>query len=112
MHWSLAVIAWFLGVGLATGAPASAPGESQTVYWAMASVGVVAFFGSILFHELAHALVARRFGVQTDGIELWLLGGMARLNSDSPSPKADGLIAGAGPLSSILVGAAAIGTAI
>jgi Zn-dependent protease len=113
VHWSLAVIAWFLGVGLATGAlPASAPGESQTVYWATASVGVVVFFGSILFHELAHALVARRFGVQTDGIELWLLGGMARLNSDSPSPKADGLIAAAGPLSSILVGAAAIGAAI
>jgi Zn-dependent protease len=113
VHWSLAVIAWFLGVGLATGAlPASAPGASTAVYWATASVGVVAFFGSILFHELAHALVARRFGVQTDGIELWLLGGMARLNSDAPSPKADGLIAGAGPLSSILLGGAAIGTAI
>jgi Zn-dependent protease len=113
VHWSLAVIAWFLGAGLATGAlPASAPGASPAVYWATASVGVVAFFGSILFHELAHALAARRYGVQTDGIELWLLGGMARLNSDSPSPKADGLIAGAGPLSSTLLGAAAIGAAV
>ena len=93
VHWSLAVIAWFLGVGLATGAlPASAPGSSSATYWATASVGVAAFFASILFHELAHALVARRFGVQTEGIELWLLGGMARLNSDAPSPKADGLI--------------------
>ncbi len=102
VHWSLAVIAWFLGVGLATGAlPASAPGASSATYWATASIGVVAFFGSILFHELAHALVARRFGVQTEGIELWLLGGMARLNSDAPSPKADGLIAVAGPLSSL-----------
>jgi Zn-dependent protease len=56
--------------------------------------------------------VARRYGVQTDGIELWLLGGMARLNRDAPSPKADGLIAVAGPLASILVGAAFIGGAI
>ncbi len=113
VHWSLAVIAWFLGVGLATGAlPASAPGSSSATYWATASVGVAAFFASILFHELAHALVARRFGVQTEGIELWLLGGMARLNSDAPSPKADGLIAVAGPLSSLLLGAAGIGAAV
>ena len=94
VHWTLAVIAWFLGVGLATGAlPASVPNASTTAYWATAGVGVVAFFLSILLHELAHALVARRYGVQTDGIELWLLGGMARLNRDAPSPKADGLIA-------------------
>jgi len=113
VHWTLAVIAWFLGVGLATGAlPASVPNASTTAYWATAGVGVVAFFLSILLHELAHALVARRYGVQTDGIELWLLGGMARLNRDAPSPKADGLIAVAGPLASILVGAAFIGGAI
>jgi Zn-dependent protease len=113
VHWTLAVIAWFLGVGLATGAlPASVPHASTAAYWATASVGVVAFFLSILLHELAHSLVARRYGVQTDGIELWLLGGMARLNRDAPSPKADGLIAVAGPLASILVGAAFIGGAI
>ena len=77
VHWTLAVIAWFLGVGLATGAlPASVPHASTAAYWATASVGVVAFFLSILLHELSHALVARRYGVQTDGIELWLLGGM------------------------------------
>ena len=56
--------------------------------------------------------MARRFGVQTEGIELWLLGGMARLDGDAPSPKADGLIAVAGPLSSLLLGAAGIGTAV
>src|SRR5262245_26231735 len=113
VHWTLAVIAWFLGVGLATGAlPASVPHESTTAYWAVASVGVVAFFASILVRELSHALVARHYGVHTDGIELWLLGGMARLNRESPTPKADGLIAVAGPLASILVGAGCIGAAI
>ena len=59
VHWTLAVIAWFLGVGLATGAlPASVPHASTAAYWATASVGVVAFFLSILLHELAHSLVA------------------------------------------------------
>ena len=51
VHWTLAVIAWFLGVGLATGAlPASVPNASTTAYWATAGVGVVAFFLSILLH--------------------------------------------------------------
>jgi Zn-dependent protease len=113
VHWTLAVIAWFLGMGLATGAlPASVPHASTAAYWGTALVGVVVFFGSVLVHELSHALVARRFGVATDGIELWLLGGMARLNRDSPSPKADGLIAVAGPAASLLLGAGFIGAAV
>ena len=112
VHWTLAVIAWFLGMGLATGAlPASVPDASTAAYWATASVGVVAFFLSILAHELSHALVARRFGVDTNGIELWLLGGMARLNRDSPSPKADGLIAAAGPAASLVIAGVFIGGA-
>ena len=41
-----------------------------------AVIGVVAFFASILVHELAHAVVARRFGVGTTAIELWALGGV------------------------------------
>ncbi len=107
IHWTLGLIAWFLGYSLANGAlPASAPGASHIAYWGVALVGVVLFFGSILAHELSHALTARRYGVETEGIELWLLGGMARLNNDAPTPRADGLIAAAGPLASILLGGA------
>jgi Zn-dependent protease len=113
IHWTLAVIAWFLGVGLATGVlPASVPHAGTGAYWGTAAVGVVAFFGSVLVHELSHALVARRFGVATEGIDLWLLGGMARLDRDAPSPKADGLIAAAGPASSVVLGAGFIGAAV
>jgi Zn-dependent protease len=72
----------------------------------------VAFFASVLVHELSHALVARRFGVATEGIDLWLLGGMARLDRDAPSPKAEGLIAAAGPASSVVLGAGFIGAAV
>jgi Zn-dependent protease len=112
IHWTLALIAWFLGASLATSAlPATVPHAGTAAYWATAMAGVVLFFASILGHELSHALVARRFGVQTDGIELWLLGGMARLNKDAPSPKADGLIAVAGPAASVVLGGAFIGAA-
>jgi Zn-dependent protease len=70
-----------------------------------------AFFLSILLHEFGHALVARHYGVNTESIDLWALGGVARLDRESPSPKADGLIAGAGPAVSFVLGAVTFGLA-
>jgi len=98
LHWSVALIALLLGGGLA-----------PPLGLAAAAAGVVLFLASILGHELSHALVARRFGVGTRSIELWALGGMARLDRESPSPKAEGWIAAAGPLASIGIAAASLG---
>jgi Zn-dependent protease len=72
------------------------------------AAAVAGFFVAILLHELAHAAVARRFGITTTVIELWGLGGIARLAKDPPSPRADGWIAAAGPLSNALVGGLAV----
>jgi Zn-dependent protease len=77
----------------------------------IAAIGVVAFFASILVHELAHTIVARRFDVNTTAIELWALGGMARLDHDPRTAKAEGWIAAAGPLASLAIGALGIGGA-
>lgn len=74
-------------------------------------IATLAFFLSILMHEFGHALVARRYGVATESIDLWALGGVARLDRESPTPKADGLIAIAGPAVSLLIGAIGIGLA-
>ena len=93
VHWSVALIALLLGVSL-----------GQTVGWLPAAVGVVAFMSSILAHEFAHALTARRFGVGTESVQLWALGGVARLDRESPSAKAEGWIAAAGPIASLLIG--------
>jgi Zn-dependent protease len=100
-HWSMALIAVLFGVNLA------------------ASLGVVpgliataAFFASILAHEFGHALVARRYGVQTESIDLWALGGVAHLDREPPTPRADGLIAVAGPIVSLVIGAAGLGLGI
>ena len=97
-HWSMALVAVLIGVSLAglLGAVAGI-------------IAVIAFFVSILAHEFGHALVARRYGVQTESIDLWALGGVARLDREPPTPKADGLIAGAGPLVSLLIGLVAFG---
>jgi Zn-dependent protease len=93
LHWSVAVVAVFLASGL-----------SSAVGVVPAVLGVLAFGGSILAHELAHALVARRSGVSTRSIELWALGGMARLDREAPSPGAEARIAVAGPFASLMLG--------
>jgi Zn-dependent protease len=94
----MALIAVFFGVNLAT-----ALGVISGI------AATAAFFLSILLHEFGHALVARRYGVNTESIDLWALGGVARLDRESPSPKADGLIAGAGPAVSLVIGAVSFG---
>jgi Zn-dependent protease len=98
LHWSVVLIAVLLGTGL-----------SRTLGWVVASIGIIAFLGSILAHEFSHALVARRFGIGTQSIELWALGGMARLEREAPTPRAEGWIAAAGPLASLAVGLLALG---
>ena len=55
--------------------------------------------------------VARRFGVATTSIDLWALGGVARLEHEPTTPRAEGWIAAAGPLASIVIGVVAYGTA-
>ena len=79
VHWTALVIAALLGSALVV--------DLGTV---VGVVGVVSFFIAILLHEIAHALVARRFGIRTESIELWGLGGMARLDRDPSTPRADG----------------------
>lgn len=98
LHWSVALIGALLGVGLA-----------PALGWPAAAVAIVAFLGSILGHEMAHALVARRFGVGTQSIELWALGGIARLDREASTPRAEGWIAAAGPIASFALGGLGIG---
>jgi Zn-dependent protease len=100
-HWSVALVALWFGVLLSA--------QYGIVGGAAATV---AFFASILAHEFGHAMVARRYGVGTQSIELWTLGGVARLDRESPSPRAEGLIAIAGPGVSLSIGVVALGVSI
>ncbi|GHE13554.1 site-2 protease family protein [Streptomyces alanosinicus] len=112
LHWSVLVIFALITVALAHGRlPATHPGHSPVAYWALAVLTAVVFFVSLLAHELAHAVVARRNGVQVEGITLWMLGGAARLRGEAPSPAAELRIAGVGPLTSLLAGAVFAGVA-
>lgn len=102
MNWSVLVIAWLLTWSLATGSfPYDAPGHAEATYWVVGFAAAVVFFGSLLAHELAHALVARSAGIEVKGLTLWLFGGVASLGGESPTPRADFRIAVAGPATSL-----------
>lgn len=81
--------------------PTTLPGETSAVYLVMAAAATLLFFASLLLHELAHSVVARRFGVSVGGITLFLFGGVAELEAEPHSPKAEFLIAIAGPVMSV-----------
>jgi Zn-dependent protease len=109
-NWSALIIAVLLGFLLATAIlPAGAPGRSGGAYVLVAIVVALLFLAALLGHELAHALVARRYGVSVRRITLWLLGGVSEMDTEMPTPKAEFLIAGAGPLASLLFGGVAAG---
>lgn len=76
---------------------------SETEAYLTATGAVLGFFGSLILHELGHALVARRRGVEIEGIDLWFFGGVAKLKGDSRSPGEEFQIAAAGPAVTALV---------
>jgi Zn-dependent protease len=77
----------------------------------MAILTAVVFFASLLAHELAHSLVALRYGLRVEKITLWIFGGVSQLSGDVPSPGAEVWIAGVGPLTSLVLGGILIGAA-
>ena len=102
---SVLVIVLIIAGGLALGRfPLVLPGRSVVAYVAAGLFAAAAFLASLLAHELAHALVARRNGVEVEGITLWLLGGVARLKGGARSAGAEFRIAGVGPLTSFVLG--------
>ena len=98
-----ALITWSLAVGVF---PYYNQGLAPATYWWMGVIGAVGMFFSILFHEFCHSLVARRFGLPMRGITLFIFGGVAEMEDEPPSPKAEFFMAVAGPLSSVVLGVA------
>jgi Zn-dependent protease len=82
---------------------------SQAAGYAVGFGFVVCLLGSVLLHELGHALTARHYGIGVRGITLELLGGFTEMDRDAPSPKVDVLVSLAGPAVSLVLGVAATG---
>jgi Zn-dependent protease/CBS domain-containing protein len=105
VNWSwlivFALIVWSLAAAVF---PSQNPGFSDGEYVALAVAAALLFFASLLLHELGHALQAQREGVEIEGINLWLFGGVAQFKDAFPSAGAEFRIAIAGPLVSLVLG--------
>jgi Zn-dependent protease len=86
-------------------------GEGGTTPFLFGVLSAVGFFGSILLHEFGHAVVAMRNGIGISGIQLWIFGGMARMDREADSPATELKVALAGPAVTlaIVVGLTAVG---
>lgn len=105
-HWSVLLIAALLVWALAGGLlPTQVPEASEAARLVAAVITVGAFFASLLAHELAHAVVARRHGLTVHGITLWVLGGVSHLGDDHPTPEVELRVAVVGPLTSLAIAA-------
>lgn len=106
VHWSVLVVVLLLAGGLADGVlPETAPGHSTATYWLVGVAGALLLLCSLLAHEVSHAIVARRSGVEVDGLTLWMFGGIANLRGEAPTARDDLRIAAVGPATSLVLGA-------
>jgi Zn-dependent protease len=95
--WWLAIvglITWTLG---ASYFPAQVAGIAPAAAYGLGLASAMLLFASILLHELGHALVARRYGIRVVEIDLWLLGGVARMEGEARAPGDELRYALAGP---------------
>jgi Zn-dependent protease/CBS domain-containing protein len=96
------IVAVLITVTFAPSIESQIPGLGSTAY-IVAFVFAVLLYLSVLVHELAHSVVALRFGLPVRRISLYLLGGVSEIEQEAPSPGREFLIAVAGPVLSLML---------
>ena len=105
VHWSWLAIFALLTWWLAQGFFKDEYGDWTTGQrWGAAVTAALAFFGSILLHELAHSLMAKREGLPVKSITLFIFGGVSALGGDPKTPGQEFRVAIVGPLISFILG--------
>src|SRR6476646_10785358 len=91
----------FLMIFWLSGAFRTALHSSDSVAYLTTVVTVMVLFGSLIVHELGHALAARREGIGVERIDLFLFGGLTQMSRDARTPGEDVRIAAAGPAATL-----------
>jgi len=101
--WFLVVLflAWILAEGYF---PKEYKGWDTFHYWLVSIITSFFFFVSVLIHEFAHSIVAKKFSYNVKGIKLFIFGGVSEITTEPKSPKEEFWISAAGPIASLLLG--------
>jgi Zn-dependent protease len=102
----------FLAIFFAREQLDSLTAATDTTVYVAAVVEAFLFFGSIIAHEVGHALAARREGIAVVGIDLFLFGGLMHMRSEPETPGAEFRVAAAGPAVTLLVVLLAAGAGV
>lgn len=89
--------------------PTAAPNQATALYVVLGVATALAFFGSLVLHELAHSLVARAGGLRISKVTLFLFGGVSQMQDEPRGPGQEFLLAIAGPGTSVLLGGLFLG---
>ncbi|WP_342775389.1 site-2 protease family protein [Streptomyces tateyamensis] len=108
IHWSAPLLILLLSSSLSSSTlPAWAPGHSSTVYSAAGLIGALLLVASLLAHEAAHAVTARRAGIKVEDVTVWGLGGVTRMGR-AKTPLVHLAVSAIGPLTSLALGGLAL----
>jgi Zn-dependent protease len=104
LHYSWFLVALWLLFGLSAHFHTMHRGWDSAALWAAALLTTLLFFLALTGHELAHAVIGNRRGMQVRSITLFALGGTAQAERDAPDPRAEFWVAIAGPIASAAIG--------
>ncbi len=105
-------LAFYLVLSLTRYFPGIVPHQNTYIYIVMGILGALGLFLSIILHELAHAVVARKFGLPIGGITLFIFGGVAELKQEPKTPRSEFWVAIVGPVASVAIAASCYSAAL
>jgi Zn-dependent protease/predicted transcriptional regulator len=105
LHPSWFVIFALITLSLRTQFTAQHPSWSPAQHWMLGVITSLLFFGSVMFHELSHSLVAKHYKIPVASITLFVFGGLARIGREPSSARQEFNIAIAGPIASFFLSA-------
>jgi Zn-dependent protease len=109
VHVSWVVILAIITLGVSGQLSATHPGWPDDMRWVVSGLVAILFFFSVLAHELAHGIVARRRGIEGGTVTLLFFGGTTALSQEARRPGDEAAIASAGPIASLVIAFVCVG---
>lgn len=104
LHFTLIIAIALISFTLASDfMPSLFPGLTTAQYWLIGIIGAVIMFSSVLLHELAHSILAQRYGIKVREIVLFVFGGVSDISEELKDYRKEMKMAAAGPVTSFVI---------